>query len=187
MRIRDLFKNVLAVLACVLPLALHAANPPQVGGAAPNFTLTTLDDKKVSLSDLTSSGNVVLVELRGWVGYTCPFCTKQVNDFVRDAAKFKAAGVQVLFVYPGPSDELKAHAAKFLADKSWPADFQFVLDPDYEFTKAYGLRWEAKGETAYPSTFIIDAGNKVRFAHISKAHGNRVGAPEVLKVLAEIK
>ena len=94
-----------------------------------------------------------------------------------------ADGAEVVMVYPGPSDDLKSHAADFLKDKDWPQDFLLVLDPDYSFTKAYGLRWDAPKETAYPSTFIIGKDNKVIFVHISKKHGDRVGAGEALKML----
>ena len=156
---------------------------PKVGDMASDFTLQTLDDKSVKFSDLTAKSEVVLVELRGWPGYQCPICTRQVNDFASNAEKFKAAGVQVVMVYPGPADDLKAHGAEFLADKSWPKDFMFVLDPDYSFTKAYGLRWDAPKETAYPSTFIVSKEGKIAFAHISKQHGGRTSADAVLKSL----
>ena len=156
---------------------------PKVGDMASDFTLKTLDDKSVKFSDLTAKSAVVLVELRGWPGYQCPACSSQVHDFVRNAEKLQAAGVQVLMVYPGPADELKAHANEFLADKNWPQNFLFVLDPDYSFTKAYGLRWDASGETAYPSTFIVSKEGKVTFAHVSKSHGNRTGSDAVLKAL----
>ena len=196
-KIMNLCKLALAVLACASTLAIkaaeppmmasdnmmNAANPPKVGDKAPDFALKTLDDQTVRLSDVTAKSKVVLVELRGWPGYTCPFCTKQVHDYVRNADKFKAAGVQVLMVYPGPADDLKAHATGFLQDKNWPKDFLFVLDPDYTFTKSYGLRWDGEKETAYPSTFIIDMGNKVQFAHVSHEHGDRVGSAAVLKAL----
>ncbi|HZF02432.1 MAG TPA: peroxiredoxin-like family protein [Methylomirabilota bacterium] len=162
---------------------MNAANPPQVGDKAPDFTLKTLDDQTVHLSDVTARSKVVLVELRGWPGYDCPFCTKQVHDYVSHADKLKAAGVHVLMVYPGPADDLKAHATGFLQDKNWPKDFLFVLDPDYSFTKSYGLRWDANNETAYPSTFIIDTENKVQFAHVAKGHDDRVSSAAVLKAL----
>jgi thioredoxin-dependent peroxiredoxin len=187
MKITNLRKMAFATLACALPLTIIAANPPQVGDNAPDFALKTLDDQTVRLSDVTAKGKVVLVELRGWPGYTCPFCTRQVHDYVRNADKLKAAGVRVLMVYPGPADDLKAHATDFLQDKNWPKDFLFVLDPDYSFTKSYGLRWNGEHETAYPSTFIIDTDNKVRFAHVSKGHGDRVGSAAVLEVLQDIK
>jgi peroxiredoxin Q/BCP len=177
----------LAALACALPLALNAANPPQVGDSAPGFALKTLDDKMIHLSDLTAKSKVVLVELRGWPGYDCPFCTKQVHDYVHSADKLRAAGVQVLMVYPGPADNLKSHATDFLQDKSWPKDFVFVLDPDYTFTESYGLRWHGENETAYPSTFIIDTNNKVQFAHVGHDHGDRVKSATALKALQGIK
>ena len=162
---------------------MSAANPPQVGDKAPDFTLKTPDDQTVRLSDITATNKVVLVELRGWPGYDCPFCTRQVHDYVRNADQLKAAGVQVLMVYPGPADGLKAHAKWFLQNKNWPDDFLFVLDPDYSFTKSYGLRWDANNETAYPSTFIIGTNNKVQFAHVGKGHDDRVSTAEVLKAL----
>src|SRR5277367_1040348 len=187
MIVTNLRKMAFAALACALPLTINAANSPQVGDNAPDFALKTLDDQTVRLSDVAAKSKVVLLELRGWPGYDCPFCTKQVHDYVRNADKLKAAGVQVLMVYPGPADDLKAHATTFLHDQNWPKDFLFVLDPDYSFTKSYGLRWEGENETAYPSTFIIYTNNKVRFAHVGKGPGDRVSSAAVLKALQDIK
>lgn len=93
-------------------------------------------------------------------------------------------GARVLMVYPGPADQLKAHAREFLQDIERPADFVLVLDPDFSFTNVYGLRWDAKKETAYPSTFVIGADGKILFAQVSKTHGGRVS---VAQALAELK
>lgn len=163
--------------------ALHAATPPKVGEAAPEFTLNTLDARAVALKDLTAKQPVVLVVLRGWPGYQCPVCTRQVHDFVAKAGELSGKAT-VLMVYPGPADKLKEHAGEFLKNKGWPKEFQFVTDPDYTFTKAYGLRWDTPGETAYPSTFIVDKAGKIRFAKVSKDHGGRSAAAEVLQALA---
>lgn len=46
-----------------------------------------------------------------------------------------------------------------------------------------GLRWDAMNETAYPSAFIIGQDGKVRLAHVSKTHGGRLKALDVLKSL----
>jgi thioredoxin-dependent peroxiredoxin len=184
MKINNLRKLAVAVAAClIVPFSLNAAYPPKVGDQAADFTLKTLDDKAVQFSDLTAKSEVVLVVLRGWPGYQCPLCTSQVHDFVSNAEKLRDAGVQVLMVYPGPADELKAHATEFLADKNWPKGFMLVIDPDYSFTKSYGLRWNAPNETAYPSTFIVSKEGKVLFAHVSKQHGGRTKASDVLKEL----
>ena len=83
------------------------------------------------------------------------------------SAELAAARAQVLLVYPGPSSHLEEHAEAFVRGKSLPDNFSFVIDPDYAFTNRYGLRWEASGETAYPSTFVIDPKGKVVFAKTS--------------------
>jgi peroxiredoxin Q/BCP len=175
----------LAVLALNVS-ASHAATPPKVGELAPDFTLNTLDGKAITLKEESAKQPVVLVVLRGWPGYQCPVCTKQVHAFVEKADEFTGKAT-VLMVYPGPAAKLNEHAEEFLKDKSWPKNFVFVTDPDYTFTKAYGLRWEAAGETAYPSTFIVDKAGKVRFAKVSKDHGGRSRVEEVVKALGEAR
>lgn len=183
----SLMKKLFVIFLCgVMPFvaAARAAMPPQMGEHAPDFSLRTMDDRVVSLRTLTETAPVVLVVLRGWPGYQCPLCTKQVRDFVERAADFKTRGAQVVMIYPGPAQDLLKHASEFRANQEWPAEFLFLLDPDYTFTNAYGLRWEAKNETAYPSTFVVERGGKVRFAHVSKSHGGRTTAKQVL---AELK
>ena len=79
------------------------------------------------------------------------------HDFVENADRFDSLGAQVLLVYPGPPDELDQRAKEFLSKENpLPANVIFVIDPDYKFTNQYGLRWDARNETAYPSTFLID-------------------------------
>jgi hypothetical protein len=78
---------------------------------------------------------------------------------------------------------LKEHAAEFVKDRKFPKHFTFLLDPDYGFTQAYGLRWDAKNETAYLSTFILAGKRTVSFARVSTTHGGRVKADEALKAL----
>jgi peroxiredoxin len=160
---------------------------PAVAERAPDFELWALDDKPVRLAELTKSGPVVLVVLRGWVGYQCPVCTKQVGDFIAHAKEFQDAGVQVVLVYPGPGGvgELKKRADEFATGKTLPPHFRLVLDPQLKFTEAWGLRWRAKGETAYPSTFVIDKSGTVRFAKTSRSHGDRASAKQVLAALSQ--
>ncbi|HEY1111674.1 MAG TPA: peroxiredoxin family protein [Opitutaceae bacterium] len=159
------------------------AATPGAGDTAPAFALRTLEGKTVELATLAGETRVVLVVLRGFPGYQCPLCTKQVGEFAARAKDFAAKGARVVMVYPGPADQLQRRAGEFLKDKAWPADFVFLLDPDYTFTNAYELRWEAKNETAYPSTFVIGRDGKVQWAKVSKTHGGRSTAAEVLAKL----
>jgi len=174
-------------LCAAILISTNAAMTPKEGEMAPDFALKTLDEKSVELQGLTEKGTVVLVVLRGWPGYQCPLCQRQVHDLVSNAKELRKTGAQMLFVYPGPADQLKAHAQEFLQNKEWPSDFLFVTDPDYAFTMAYGLRWNATNETAYPSTFIIDRNKKVRFSHVSREHGGRVASKELLIKLDQLK
>ena len=178
---------VLTVVFAWVAFAASGAKTPESGDLAPHFSLRALDGKVVELDKLTALQPVVLVVLRGFPGYQCPVCTRQVNEFITKSADFAAKGARVVMVYPGPSRELQARATEFLSNKQWPAEFLYVIDPDYVFTHAYGLRWDAPKETAYPSTFIIDRERRVRFAHVSKTHGNRVKAADALAQLEALK
>lgn len=153
---------------------------PAVGERAPGFTLNSVAGAPVAFDRLVAEGPVVLVVLRGFPGYQCPICTRQVNEFAGRAKEFAAKGVRVVMVYPGPAPQLQAKAREFLAGKDWPGDFLLLLDPDYTFTLAYGLRWAAPKETAYPATFIVGRDGLVKFAKVSRSHGGRTTAAEVL-------
>ncbi|TAL02312.1 MAG: peroxiredoxin family protein [Verrucomicrobia bacterium] len=182
-------RNVLSRLALTLFAATQfsalAADTPKVGDKAPDFSLKGLDDKTVRLSELTAKERVVLIVLRGWPGYQCPVCDRQVQDFIKLAPAFSEAKARVVFVYPGPAQDLKAHADEFvkMKNKQWPKDFLFVTDPDFTMVNSYGLRWDAANETAYPSTFVLDLTGKVTFAKTSHSHGDRTKAAEVLTEL----
>ncbi len=164
-----------------------AAKSPKVGDTAPEFSLKALDDRSLELRKLTAEGPVVLIVLRGWPGYQCPLCTRQVGEFLGKSKEFEKRGAKVVLVYPGPKDKLEAHAKEFMKETKLPSGFELVIDPDYTFTNAYGLRWEAKGETAYPSTFVIGKGDKILYSLVSKSHGGRAASAKVLEVLEKAK
>ena len=179
---------LLAALAAVSPVLASGGfgKAPKLGEKAPLFSLLDLDGRRVTLADELSHGPVVLVLLRGWPGYQCPFCTRQFADFLGHAPEFEAAGARLIWVYPGPPDSLQQHATEFLASRPLPTSFRLTTDPDYVFTNAYGLRWDEPNETAYPATFVIDRHAVVRFAHISIGHDRRALAADVLKALERL-
>ena len=107
---RSTFQRISGVLAvCALSFApalfapaLGVAQTPAVGQKAPEFTLSTPAGEPVQLASDLHKGKTVLVVLRGYPGYQCPFCTKQVHDFADHAKEFAAKDVNILLVYPGP-------------------------------------------------------------------------------------
>jgi peroxiredoxin len=180
----------LILVGCVL-LASHGAASvaptPKVGDKAPDFTLAQIDGKRLTLSAELKAGPVVLIVGRGWVGYQCPFCTRQFGDFLKAANDIEAAGARVVWVYPGPADDVQKRAEEFASGRSFPPNFRFVLDPNYALTLSYGLRWNAPQETAYPSTFVIDRRGIVRYALVSTSHAGRSTAAAVIAELRGIK
>lgn len=174
---------ILSAIAVCFALFSRAviAQTPAVGAKAPDFTLSTPIGKTIQMSRELRGHALVLVVLRGFPGYQCPYCVKQVHDFVEHAAEFEARKTRVLLVYPGPPAALDDHAKDFLAKQSeLPENITLVTDPDYKVTNLYGLRWDAPHETAYPSTFVLDHNGMIAFEKISHSHGDRLSAQDAL-------
>lgn len=175
---------VLTLLFSLLMVVSSFAQVPAVGMKAPDFTLFSPSGKVVTMSSEQRGHNLVLVVLRGYPGYDCPFCVQQVHDFITYGPKFAAKNSRVLLVYPGPPADLDQHAKAFLEKQAnLPVNVVLVTDPDYKMTNLYSLRWDAPHETAYPSTFILDAKGIIAFEKISHGHGDRLTAQEALEHL----
>jgi peroxiredoxin Q/BCP len=177
------------VMGAVLGAASLSAQGarPVVGEKAKDFTLARLDGTAINLASLRAQGPVVVLMLRGWVGYQCPFCNRQVGDFIQHAPELAAAKANVVLVYPGAADLVHVKAEDFATGKTMPANLHFVTDPDLKTVNLYGLRWDAPNETAYPTTFVVDRGGTIRFVKISASHGDRATSAEVLAVLRGLK
>lgn len=181
----SVIRSIVFMLAVVLPgLALISAfaETPAVGAQAPDFTLRTPLGHPVSMHSQLGNGPLILIVLRGYPGYQCPYCHRQVHDFILHAADFAELQARVLLVYPGPAAQLNERAKEFLASESQlPSNVVLVTDPDYVATSLYGLRWNAPNETAYPSTIILNRKGKILFEKISRSHGDRFSAEDALK------
>lgn len=167
------------LLLLALPMRAQTV-PPEVGQKAPEFSLRTPEGVEVQLRDFLEKGPVVLIVLRGYPGYQCPYCQRQVHDFIHNASGFAQANAAILMIYPGPPGDLGEHARDFLAHEPLPANVHLVIDPDYKFTNLYGLRWNAPAETAYPSTFLLDRAGIIFYRRIGRSHGDRTTAAGVL-------
>lgn len=161
-----------------------SSQTPGVGDTAPDFRLSTIDGKPHALSGLTKEGPVVLIALRGYIGKQCPLCTRQVGDFLGQSEAFAKRKTKVVLVYPGPANGLDDYAKEFIAGHGLPEHFVFLVDPDFEFTNRYAIRWDTGLNTAYPATFVVAKGNReVRFAKVSSNARGRSTPAEVIAVL----
>ena len=193
---------LLSLCACLLlsPLAAIATEsqnevkkepkplkkPLAIGDKARDFTLKNGKMIFVLKKEL-EKGPVVLLVLRGFPGYQCPVCSKQVDSYLKEAKEFAKLNSQVVMIYPGDVENLSAKAKEFLGKRKLPKNFRFLIDDAYGFTNPYALRWDAPRETAYPSTFVFDSEGVTRLAVVSRTHRGRTTAQDALKVLREIE
>lgn len=124
-----------------LPPASAPPAAPQVGFAAPDFTLPTLGGDVARLSDWR--GQVVVVNL--WASWCVP-CRAEMPALQRVAEHFAGQGVVVLGLNATMQDS-RVNAAAFVAKQG--ITFPIALDETGTASAAYQLR-------ALPSTYIVD-------------------------------
>ena len=191
MRFLRIPHSLLLVLSLGALLASHLdgvkadERKPESGDKATAFKSTDLEGKAFEFQPDKSGRWSVLVFLRGYPGYQCPICKRQVGELLAKSEELSSARADVVFVYPGVIKDLTEKSKTFLADKQLPAGFKMVIDRDYQVVNAYRLRWDAPSETAYPATFVIDPTGVIRYAKISQTHGDRAAVKEVLAALGK--
>ncbi len=138
------------MLHAIVAAAALALTGPQVGSPAPDFHLTTLDGKPVSLADFRGK-TVVLNDWATW----CPPCREETPDLIA-AAKKLSAKHDVVFLGVD-STEAAPIVRAFVAAKSMP--YAQAIDADKAFSKAYDVR-------AFPTTFVISGDGVLRARYV---------------------
>ena len=140
---------VLAAICFVLSQAARAAGP-QIGAAAPDFTLTTVDGKTFSLAEQAKSHKAVVVM---FIATKCPY-SNAYNDRMRDmAASFAAKGIVFAGINSNktePSEEVVDHAKKH------GFSFPLMKDPNNKVADLYDARHT-------PEIFVVDPDGKLRY------------------------
>ena len=123
----------------------------QVGDAAPNFTLTTLDGKKVRLSDFRGKP----VMLNFWYA-SCPGCLQEIPGMQRFYAAELAAGKHFVILGVNSVDDLQT--AQQFAQQSG-LTYTLVMDQNQQVATLYNL-------TATPTSYFIDTLGIIRFVQV---------------------
>jgi len=118
---------------------------PQVGKAAPEFKLATLDGKTVSLRNFRGSP----VMLNFWASW-CPPCRYEMPFFQQIWEEWHGKGLVILAVNIG---ETAATAQKFMDDSGFT--FPVLLDSDQDVALNYNIR-------SIPTTFFLDEAGVIR-------------------------
>lgn len=158
-----------------------------VGDRVIEFDLPIVGSQEyLSLSDQYKQGAVVVIVLRGFPGYQCPECTRQLGSLANRAKALATEAHRVILVYPGPQQELERRAEEFKGARKLPDPLVIVRDDGMEVVQQWGLRWNGLKETAYPATYIIDRNGRVRWKQVSQSHAGRSSIEDILKELRRL-
>lgn len=186
----------LGLLFCVGLLVTNAISQDRSstlkkGDKAPDFELPVQgSDDFVRLSTLLEDGPVVVVVLRGYPGYQCSLCQQQYGSLINRARALAKATDnkpgRVVLIYPGDDKSLESRARQFIGSRKVPETFVVALDPGLEMVSEWGLRWNRTRETAYPATYVIGAGQRVKWMKVSRSHAGRATVQEILEALDDL-
>ena len=125
----------------------------EVGDKAPDFDVLLTDGSQVSLNDILSNDERVVLYF--YPKDNTPGCTTQACDFRDNYSSLQSAGYRVLGV---SKDSSKSHLN---FTEKYELNFDLIVDQDIELHQKYGV-WREKnnyGKTymgVSRSTFVID-------------------------------
>ncbi len=112
----------------------------------------------------------------------CELSTARLRRLLESVAD--KVGVECLAVHGRCRTGANRISSSRLRDTLVAGEAVYILvAPGYQFTNAYGIRWDPPRETAYPKTMIINKSGKIKFRKISDNHRGRVSADDVLTAL----
>ena len=122
---------------------------PAIGAPAPDFTLLSVEDEKVSLSEF--KGKVVLVNF--WATW-CPPCKKEIPDFMDFQKTYGDRGFEILGI---SLDDDKDAVLEYLTSN--PMNY-FVLFGSPDVAALYG------NIRSIPTTFLVDREGIIRATEV---------------------
>lgn len=176
----------LAALAALVSFTGLAADRPEVGKAAPAFTLTDTHGTAHSLSSF--KGEVVVLE---WINHGCPFVVKHYDSGNMQKTQKAAAADGVVWLSvcssaPGKQGHMSAEEWNKTTAAKGAAPTAVLIDADGKVGKLYHA-------TNTPQLFVINAAGVVVYSGAidSIASANAEDVPKaqnhVLAALADLK
>jgi peroxiredoxin len=165
-------KLILTIVVSLVTTALYAFDPPPVGGAAPDFSLTDAKGKTHSLAQY--KGKYVVLE---WFNPECPFVKKHYGsgNMQKLQEEYTSKGVAWLTIdsnAPGTEGNLSADAASKVTTGWKTQQTALLLDPEGKAGRAYGAK-------NTPNMVVINPEGKIVYegAIDSKATPNPADIP----------
>lgn len=153
-----------------------AANQPQAGQPAPDFSLTSNEGAPVSLKEFKGKWVVLYFYPKDFTSG----CTLEAQNFQRDLAKYQDAGAIILGVSVDSAQSHKDFCAKE------GLNFKLLADPDGKVSGQYGSSMEYQGaKMAARNTFLINPDGKI--AKVYTKVNPKEHSEQVLKDLGDLK
>lgn len=138
------------VLASAIALLSHTASAIQIGSTAPDFRLTSLDGKPVSLADAAKSHKAVVVM---FIATKCPYSNAYNERMKNLAASYEKQGVLFVGINSNKSEpeaEAREHA------REHGHTFPIAKDPGNKVADLYDARHT-------PEVFVVTPDGKLRY------------------------
>ena len=153
------------------------AAAPQIGAAAPDFTLPSTAGRDISLRDFRGNSNVLLAFFP--LAFTST-CTAEMCAFTDDFDRFRTSGTVILPISVDSVPTLKEYRAKDSLTLDLLSDFQRVVSRRYDAL----LEEKFFAKRAY---FLIDRAGILRWAHTEAELGHRREDDELLERIAALR
>jgi len=166
----------LGVISLAPALTNAFSSMPEVGQAAPDFSLKNQDGKQVSLKDYRGKWVVLYFYPKDFTGG----CTLEAHNFQRDIASYEKANAVILGVSVDTEDSHKSFCAKE------GLSFKLLADTENKVSTTYGSIMEYQGnKLSARNTFVIDPRGKI--ARVFEKVKPPAHSEEVLAALAELQ
>lgn len=175
--IKAMFVLLIVGALSVIPMMISAeGEQPAVGAAAPEFSLTSNEGKKVSLKDYKGKWVVLYFYPKDFTSG----CTLEAHNFQRDMAKYEKLNAVILGVSVDTAESHRDFCAKEgLA-------FKLLSDPEAKVSSDYGSVMEYQGmKLSARNTFVIDPKGKIARVFLKVKPASH--SDEVLQALAELQ
>jgi peroxiredoxin len=146
------------------------------GRKAPNFSLNSTPDQKVSLKDFRGQPVILAFYPADW----SPVCTDQLSLYAMVMPEFKKFNAELLAI---SVDNIWSHLA-FAKDRKLNFPVLSDFEPKGRISRKFGAYKEKIGESAR-ALFVLDDQGIVRWSHLSP-DGVNPGAEGILSALEQL-
>jgi peroxiredoxin len=147
------------------------------GTMAPDFSLATTPDQRLSLSELRGQPVVLVFYPADW----SPVCSDQLAVYSQLIDEFRAYDAQVLGI---STDGAWCHVA-FSRDRKLAFPLLADFEPKGAVAREYGV-YDAKEGVAERALFVIDRDGRIAWSYLSPVAINP-GADGILEALAKLE